>query len=245
MYKRLCFVVMLTLTVFPKSYSQQSISISEQFIETAVPKIETREWSELNRNIHNYFIVSKINDSLHITRGDHIYKYELSTDNGRLVGRDGGEFGGGLKFYHKEYAEAGDGVEIERVGNVKGLLCWNNKVYCLTGLAHLTLDFGGIHELSPTKGAFESSKMITLPSSPQAFTLFKDKLLIIAHSCLFLVDQDLNYVLLFEDAFWQGLYPSSIVAFDEKNIFVGMRGGIVKVDLTSETLSFYKYNGGK
>ena len=36
-------------------------------------------------------------------------------------------------------------------------------------------------------------------------------------------------------------YPNSIDIYDERNIFVGMRGGFLKVDLIANNFIFYKY----
>ena len=46
--------------------------------------------------------------------------------------------------------------------------------------------------------------------------------------------------LIFQDTFWSSLYPNSIAVLDDKNVFIGMRSGIVKLDLTTKTLKFYK-----
>lgn len=41
---------------------------------------------------------------------------------------------------------------------------------------------------------------------------------------------------------WDGLLPNSIAVLDEENIFVGMQGGVVKLNLLNNETKFYKYN---
>ena len=48
--------------------------------------------------------------------------------------------------------------------------------------------------------------------------------------------------LVFEKEFWTGLSPYSIVVKDMKNVLLGIRGGIVKLDLTNKKFEFYKFN---
>jgi len=52
--------------------------------------------------------------------------------------------------------------------------------------------------------------------------------------------QDFKKELFFKETFSTSLYPNSIAVLDGKNVFLGIRSGIVKLDLTTKTLTFYK-----
>jgi hypothetical protein len=72
-----------------------------------------------------------------------------------------------------------------------------------------------------------------------AFSIYQDKFLIATHERFYVV-KDFKKELIFQDTYWSDLYPNSIAVFDDKNVFIGMRGGIVKLDLTTKTFKFYK-----
>jgi hypothetical protein len=75
--------------------------------------------------------------------------------------------------------------------------------------------------------------------APEAFAIFEGKFLVVTHANFYIV-KDFQKELIFKDTFWDSLYPNSIATFDNANIFVGMRGGIVKIDLTAKSFRFYK-----
>jgi hypothetical protein len=52
--------------------------------------------------------------------------------------------------------------------------------------------------------------------------------------------EDFKKELVFKEVFWNSLYPNSIAVIDDKNVFLGIRSGIVKLDLTTKTFKFYK-----
>jgi hypothetical protein len=98
---------------------------------------------------------------------------------------------------------------------------------------------GAIFELDTTNNKFTYSKLVDFDDAPEAFTIFQDKFLIATHERFYIVE-DFKKALIFENTFWSSLYPNSIAVIDDKNVFIGMRSGIVKLDLTSKTLKFYK-----
>src|SRR5947199_250824 len=77
-------------------------------------------------------------------------------------------------------------------------------------------------------------KVLDFEDAPEAFAIFEEKFLIVTHANFYIV-KDFQKELIFKDAFWDTLYPNSIAAFNNANIFVGIRGGIVKIDLTNRT----------
>ena len=72
-----------------------------------------------------------------------------------------------------------------------------------------------------------------------AFAIYKDKFLIATFENFYIV-QDFKKEIVFEKMFWRGLAPNSIAVLDDKNVFIGITSGIIKLDLTEKILKFYK-----
>lgn len=98
---------------------------------------------------------------------------------------------------------------------------------------------GAIFELNTTNNNFTFNKLVNFDDAPEAFAIYKDKFLIATHENFYIV-KDFKKDLVFKETFWSSLYPNSIAAIDDKNVFIGIRSGIVKLDLTNNTLKFYK-----
>ncbi|QZK91723.1 hypothetical protein K5V07_14905 [Flavobacterium sp. CHNK8] len=82
--------------------------------------------------------------------------------------------------------------------------------------------------------------LLDFGDAPQAFTIYKDKFLVATYGSFFTI-QNFKKELVFKKIFWNGLYPNSIAVADDKNVFVGIRSGIVKIDLKEKSFKFYKY----
>jgi hypothetical protein len=101
---------------------------------------------------------------------------------------------------------------------------------------------GALFRLNRKGDAFNYKKVLDFDDAPEAFFVLNSKLLIAGSGSFFLLD-GLRKEVIFEKMFWHGLYPNSVVALDEKNVFVGMRSGFAHLDLTLKKLDFYKYIG--
>jgi hypothetical protein len=215
---------------------QFSMTIPPEFIETQPPTYGTNEWHELNYSM-NEFGVKIVNGSLEIKKVDERHTCELIIPNGKLIGINRGEWGGQLTFIPKDSLKAS--IDIKG-GNVKFLFQYNGKTYFIEGLAHLSYSGGALYELNIKDTVFTYEKLIDFEDAPEAFTIYNDKFLIASH-CNFYVINNFKKEIVFKDTFWSSLYPNSIAAFNDKNVFVGIRSGIVKLDLTTKNLKFYKY----
>ena len=69
--------------------------------------------------------------------------------------------------------------------------------------------------------------------APEAFTIYGNKLLIATHRNFYVVE-NFKKELIFENTFWSSLYPNSIAVVDNENIYMGIRSGLVKLDLTNK-----------
>ena len=93
---------------------------------------------------------------------------------GWLIGTNAGEWGGGLYFF----PDAGPPVTLIE-GNVVALFRHGQRIYAVTGLAHLILDDGDLWELEVRGDNFRVDRRIRLPGAPFAFAVTSDGLLLI------------------------------------------------------------------
>ena len=233
--KRL-FIILTFSTILATSTSgQRSTIIPKEFVETVPSKVGNNEWIPLNHS-QNEFGVSIAKGKLVIKKVREVNKCDLKIIGGTLIGINNGEWGGQLTFKPEDSTK--ESVEIKQ-GNIKFLFNFKNKIYFIESLAHLNYSGGAIFELTKTDNSFTYTKLVEFDDAPEAFAIYRDKFLIATHKSFYLV-QDFKKELIFKDTFWKHLYPNSIAALDDKNVFIGMRGGITKLDLTNKTLKFFK-----
>jgi hypothetical protein len=230
-------IILTFLTIFSlSSCGQNAIKIPSQFIETNPPKNGSNDYS-LNHSPNEFGV--KIKDGkLDIRKVNEINQTELKLPNGKLIGFNKGEWGGQLIFEPKDKGRRE--LEIKN-GNIKFVFNFKNDIYFIEGLAHGSYSGGALFKLDTTHNKFIYSKILDFEDAPEAFTIYKEKLLIATHKNFYELN-DFKLDLVFEDAFWNGLYPNSIAVVDDQNVFLGIRSGIVKLDLTSKTMKFYKYD---
>lgn len=88
----------------------------------------------------------------------------FGVENGWLVARDAGEWGGDILFVRS------DGV-VEKVfsGNSHGFVRLDGALFALTGLAHMGLDGGELVRLVPEGTSWRSKPVVELPHAPYGF----------------------------------------------------------------------------
>ena len=235
------FISLLTYLFFICCISRaQDVKIPSEFIETPIPKYRSDEASALNWS-RNEFSVKVRNGKLKIDKLKNVNN-KLELPEGTLTAVDRGEWGGSLNFSKKD--DRGNSVEIKS-GNIKFIFKYQDKIYFLEGIAHLDYNGGALFELKVSDDKFTYNKIVDFEDAPGAFTVFKDMLLVVTHKNLFIINSDLKTEALFPNAFWRGLYPNSIAAIDENNVFLGIRSGIVQINLTSRSYRFFKFIGDK
>ncbi|MFC0513602.1 hypothetical protein ACFFGT_05295 [Mucilaginibacter angelicae] len=235
-FKRIILVLILLPSLTLISCGQTPFSIPGEFIKTSPPKVGSDEWYVLNGS-QNEFGVSIVNGKLDIKKVNEVNKSVLKIPSGTLIGVNRGEWGGQLTFKPSDTTKKN--IDIKE-GNIKFIFKLENKIYFIEGLAHMSYSGGALFELHTTGEKFTFTQLVKFEDAPEAFTIYKDKLLIATHKNFYIV-KDFKKELVFKEAFWSSLYPNSIAAFDDKNVFMGIRSGIIKLDLTDKSLIFYKY----
>lgn len=219
------------------SYGQTIVTIPKAFIETSPPKVRSDEWRSLN-NSSNEFSVKIIDGKLDIKKVKEEKKCTLKIKGGTLIGINRGEWGGQLTFESDDTTKK---VIVIKQGNIKFIFHFKDKIYFIEGLAHMSFNNGAIFELDTTNNNFIFTKLVDFDDAPEAFAIYKDKFLIATYENFYIV-QDFKKELVLKETFWSSLYPNSIAVLDDENVFIGIRGGIVKLDLTTKILKFYKNN---
>ena len=222
------------------SYGQTKIIIPPNFVQTVPPKVGSSEWYSLNSS-WNEFGVELINGQLKIKKFKQKIQNKLETVTGTLVGIDKGEWGGTLTFIPNDTSK--ERTEIKK-GNIKFIFSFKDKIYFIEGIAHLSISEGALYELDITKNKFEYKEILKFEDAPEVYSIYEGKIFIATHRGFYVVD-NFKKELIFKNTFWSSLYPISIAIIDDKNVFLGIKGGIVQLDLTTKNLKFYKYVTGK
>lgn len=233
---------MLILLLFPICFYgfSQEIKIPDNFVEASIPKLYSGDWDSLNHS-KDIYLGKQNKEELIIEKKGKGERSELEIEGGKLIGIDEGEWGGALYFRTKNLQEK---LIVIQPGNTVDILKFKNKIYFIQGLSHMGISDGALYELKRIKNKFTCIKVTDFDDAPAAITSFQNKILIISHKNFYEINtEESNKVTkIFENQFWESLYPNSIVAFDERNIFVGMRSGILKVNIIDKTINFYRKN---
>lgn len=148
--------------------------------------------------------------------------------NGYLVGLNKGEFGGSLHWF------SSDGDSSYRIsrGLVNYIFENNGKIFIAHGLAHMGSDDGGINEMVFADEKWKIGVGIDLNYNPQVFLPFKKQVLMVTSKTILLFSGLHKIKYIKKDGFWDILYPQTAVLINDE-LYVGMRGGIYKINLTS------------
>lgn len=149
----------------------------------------------------------------------------LVVEGGRLIGFDGGEFGGSIQWM----ADAGTDQMIAPL-NLHSFVRMKDTVWALTGLAHLTSNRGQLIRLDRTGEVWRVSETVDLGAAPRAvIRLPDDTLLILAAGKLISVPASHQPLVLHENRTWVYTYPTNLVRDRGGAIYLGMRSGVARL----------------
>jgi len=233
-------VFILFVLFFKFCNAQDLFNLDKDFTITEIPTSD-KELNMLNMSIDFEFKVKIVNGKLEIQKFESTgvkdtIKFDVS--NGKLLGANRGEFGGGLFF--EEFNNPNKQVIF--YGNINSIFYYQNKICVLNGLAHgMGPHDGQLFTLKAIKNKFKYKKVISFNSVPEVYYIFNNKIFIVSHDGFFVV-KNFKIKKSLRNQFWEGLYPNSIAVLDEENIFIGIRGGVVKLNILNNEIIFYKYN---
>ena len=71
------------------------------------------------------------------------------------------------------------------------------------------------------------------------FSIFDNSIYIASYQNFYKIE-NLKSETILKNTFWQGMYPNSIAMYDQENIFLGIRGGLIKLNLKTKQLKLYQ-----
>jgi hypothetical protein len=195
-----------------------------------LPEVYSKEWYELNHSNENYCIDDTGNVNINVGNSSRNHIFE--TGDGALIGTNMGEWGGKLIFKNNinEYTILDE--------NICGIINYNNGIYVLTGLSHLGISVGKIVKLEIINEKWEPTFSVEFGSSPEAFTVFENKLYIVTFNGLIAFDEK-NINQLLNKQFWTSLYPQSIY-INNDIIAIGMRDCVAIINRDNYEVRCYR-----
>ncbi len=148
--------------------------------------------------------------------------------NGWIASFNKGEFGGSVWWFST------DGKEHYRISeeNIEAFVPTTLGLFMLEGLAHGNADEGSLRRLVQGRdGRWSSELFVDLGDPPFAATKEADgTLMVVTNQRLFKIDLASKRAdRLVDHAFWQSLYPNSIVIDPMGQVWVGMRHGVAQL----------------
>ncbi|MFL9832049.1 hypothetical protein ACSV4D_13605 [Flavobacterium sp. ARAG 55.4] len=247
----------------------QNYSLND-FEECKIPEMDSKEWYDFNHSSNKEFIFTLESGKIKISKHKNEASVEYDIPNGKLIGIDMGEFGGGLYYRPKDstkiyYVNGKNGKDIKprwfgglmtnetdpinkvlkdskllKSGNVKFIFGIKDSIYLLGGLSHMALNSGGLYTINFKDNNFLISGALNLEDAPSAMSIYKDCIYLAGNKGFYVIDKNLKLKTIFDNLFWYGLYPASVLVIDKENVFVTIRGGYVKINPEKKTIKLYK-----
>lgn len=262
--------ILLTIFLFSISFCfSQTYSLSD-FEKCEIPKPDSKEWYDFNHASSKEFVFTLNTGKIQITKYKYVPHKEFNIPNGKLISVNMGEFGGGLYYKPKDTTKtvfingknSNDikprwfggldvpksnpitnilkGAKLIQSGNIEFVFRFNDSIRLLGGLAHMTLNSGSIQTLSYNNNSFIISKASSLKDAPSAMYVFKNNIYLAGNKGFYIIDKNLKIKTIFDDLFWYGLYPTSVLVIDRQTVYVTIRGGYVKINPENKKLILYK-----
>ena len=159
-------------------------------------------------------------------------KSSIHFNNAWLLAYDAGEWGGGLWLSNE------DGTKTKRIvsENVRTVVPFNGGVLVLSGLAHITMNFGNAFVLSNPDGMNISLEhAISLDGAPSAYSTESDGSILFTTTyglCRITKTGELQRLFYWPN--WtRQQYSNSISVIADGTVFIGMRMFVLKLSLSS------------
>ncbi|NBL63852.1 hypothetical protein GV828_01415 [Flavobacterium sp. NST-5] len=259
--KKIKLTIIVVLCIFNNQVFSQDVFIPPDVVESPMPMrmiygiIEhQKEWLDLNYS-KDCNIEFK-NDSLKISHSrdqKYLKTIEIEAFDGLFFSTYNGHFDRKLKYISNKNKD----IEVEiNTHNIVFLFQFNDKIYFIesnydvvtrnkpvyskTKSIMVGSQNASLCEIYMKNGAFFTKKVLDFDEKPLVMNIFNDKIFFASYSNFYAVE-NMKIKSKLEDIYWSGLYPNSIAVKNEENIFVGIRGGFVKIDLITRKINFYKY----
>jgi hypothetical protein len=240
--KIIIYIIIVSFYFFACERNTKTYPLIIGLNEFSLPEASSVMWEELSHSFQKRYYINKYgkvkinpnNNFIQTLKGKfNKLQKSMKLPNGAIFGTDKDEWGGELIFVN-------DSVEykILEYENIRGIIEFNNEIYILTGLAHLSSYRGKIIKLGINNDKWEYKSSIELDSPPEMYAIVDKKLYIVTYHGLFVFDGN-NIQQLLNKQYWYGLYPNSIYAND-KIIGIGMSCCIAIINKKNNNVKWYK-----
>lgn len=154
--------------------------------------------------------------------------YTQKVYNGYFISHNMGEFGGGLYFLDT----TGTIATVQKMSccsNVNGFFGLGENLFFIDGLSHLGSDYGSLQELIREKGVWQVKIVKYLREAPIKTVATPEGVLIFTNARVYQFTFDRQLKELFKAPFYWGILYPSLVLVDEQDLYIAMRGGVLKV----------------
>lgn len=145
-------------------------------------------------------------------------------DEGYIVGTNNGEFTSGLYFVNKNGSKKHILNSYFRVNDIYE---FNSKIYAIQGLAHMSISEGSVIEIYKDS-LWTYREVLKLEDAPNLILKAGPENLILTSQFLYKQTADKIEKVLKSPFYWGTLYPSSMV-LEDKDLYIAMRQGILKI----------------
>lgn len=266
--KQIIFFISIFLFSISKCFCQ-NYSLSD-FEKYEIPKSGSKEWYDFNHSSDKEFVFTLKSGKIQITKYKYIPHTEFDIPDGKLISVNMGEFGGGLYYKPKDSTKnfsvngknskdikarwfgglmATKGNPITNIlknakllqsGNIGFIFKFNDSIRLLGGVAHMSLNSGNLQTLSYNNNSFIISKTLNLKDAPSAMYVYNDFIYLAGHKGFYIIDKNLKVKTIFDNLFWEGLYPTSVLVINKQTVYITIRGGYVKMNPEKKRLTLYK-----
>ena len=146
-------------------------------------------------------------------------RYVLRIDNGYLIGRDFGEFGGGLYFVS---LDGEDTYEIDPVQRIRKIFNYHGRVLAIAGMGE-----DAILELYQENGSWRIRKLVNLLEEPRLVVPGHDDLLVLSNQYLCRVTPDFQVLPLVRAPFHSWINRPSSMLVDNEDLYIATGAGVL------------------
>lgn len=243
-----------TLDVISEDYPRLKEMIAQE------PNAEIIEnWSDGDNPYLDYTcFLSMENDEIHVSNQQPQWNQEESKVlflNGSyyLIGLNLGEFEGWIALFRDTYYAQAEGTDMSKLENQ--LIADENycgfielsytEILCLTGLAHMSTDYGHIYRMTYDEETrtWSWALFADLGSMPLAYYYAQETqtVYVATRTQLLSVDRSGNVTVLFESELWQYMWATSMIRKD-RYLYIGMCMGIYRFDLETGTATWFSFD---
>lgn len=163
-------------------------------------------------------------------------RFVLKVDDGYLVGMNHGEYGGGLYFID---SLGRNFYEIAGRMNIVEIFHYNNKLFAIEGLAHLGGQRGQVLELYKDN-TWQWKSLTRLVEAPLMLFDYSGEKYIVTSQYILRFSRSFKVTEVLKSPFYWGiLYPSAALV-NEKDLYLAMRRGVLKIE-TFDSIPKFKW----